>query len=264
MRISVFGLGYVGAVSAACLARDGHHVVGVDPNDTKLGLINGGRSPIVEKGLEELISAAVKAGRLKAVADARTAIAESDLSLVCVGTPSEANGSLNLRYVRAVCEEIGRCLRDKRAYHTVVMRSTILPGTMRGTVIPTLEQASGLRAGSDFGVCNNPEFLREGTAIYDYDNPPKTVIGMVDEKSGALLTELYAALPAPLIRTAVETAEMVKYCDNVWHAVKVTFGNEVGAITIPVATSNVSEKDMRGPLSEMMLELVNRHQLGFR
>lgn len=230
MRISVFGLGYVGAVSAACLARDGHDVIGVDPNETKLGLINAGHSPIVEKGLEDLIRDAVAGGRLRAVADARSAISASELSLVCVGTPSEGNGSLNLRYVRAVCEEIGRCLKDKAAYHTVVIRSTILPGTMRGTVIPTLESASGLRAGRDFGVCNNPEFLREGTAIFDYDNPPKTVIGMADEKSGALLASLYAALPAPLISTAIETAEMVKYVDNVWHAVKVTFGNEVGAI----------------------------------
>jgi GDP-mannose 6-dehydrogenase len=230
MRISVFGLGYVGAVSAACLARDGHDVVGVDPNPTKIELINAGRSPIIEKGLEELIADAVRRGALRAVTDAATALAASDLSLVCVGTPSEANGSLDLRYVRAVCEEIGRCLATKPGYHTVVMRSTILPGTMQGTVIPALEQASGKKAGRDFGVCNNPEFLREGTAIHDYDHPPKTVIGMVDERSGALLTELYAKLPAPLIKTAVETAEMVKYVDNVWHALKVTFANEIGAI----------------------------------
>lgn len=230
MKISVFGLGYVGAVSAACLARDGHQVVGVDPNETKLALINSGRSPIVEKGLDELIAAAVSAGRLRAVPDAATAIRDSDLTLVCVGTPSEANGSLNLRFVKAVCEEIGTCLRAKAAYHTVVMRSTILPGTMRGMVIPTLEQASGRAAGRDFGVCNNPEFLREGTAIHDYDNPPKTVIGMVDERSGTLLRELYTALPAPLITTAVETAEMVKYVDNVWHALKVAFANEIGSI----------------------------------
>lgn len=230
MRISIFGLGYVGAVSAACLARDGHTVVGVDPNATKLQLINAGQSPIVEQGLEELIRDAVARGRLKAVADARTAIAETDLTLVCVGTPSEANGSLDLRYVKAVCGEIGQCLRDKPGYHTVVMRSTILPGTMRGTVIPVLEAASGLKAGRDFGVCNNPEFLREGTAIHDYDHPPKTVIGMMDERSGALLGDLYAALPAPLIKTAIETAEMVKYVDNVWHALKVSFANEIGAI----------------------------------
>jgi len=230
MKISVFGLGYVGAVSAACLARDGHTVVGVDPNETKVGLINAGQSPIIEKGLAELLSAAAGRGTLKAVTDAAAAVAETELSLVCVGTPSEANGSLNLRYVKAVCEEIGRAIKAKGGYHTVVMRSTILPGTMRGTVIPALEGTSGLKAGRDFGVCNNPEFLREGTAIHDYDNPPKTVIGMVDEKSGALLSELYAALPAPLIRTGVETAEMVKYVDNVWHALKVSFANEIGAI----------------------------------
>ena len=230
MRISVFGLGYVGAVSAACLARDGHMVIGVDPNEAKLKLINSGQSPIIEKGLEELICNAAAAGRLKAVASAQTAITESDLSLICVGTPSEANGSLNLAYVKAVCREIGQCLKNKQGYHTVVMRSTILPGTMRGTVIPTLENASGLRAGTDFGVCNNPEFLREGTAIHDYDNPPKTVIGMVDERSGSLLSDLYAALPAPMIKTAIETAEMVKYVDNVWHALKVSFANEIGSI----------------------------------
>jgi GDP-mannose 6-dehydrogenase len=230
MRISVFGLGYVGAVSAACLARDGHDVIGVDPNPTKLDLINAGRSPIVEKGLEELMSSAVAAGRLKAIADAAAAVHATELSLVCVGTPSETNGSLNLRFVRAVCEEIGHCLRTKGAYHTVVMRSTILPGTMRGVVIPALEISSGLKAGHDFGVCNNPEFLREGTAIHDYDNPPKTVIGTVDERSGELLAGLYARLPAPLIRTGVETAEMVKYVDNVWHALKVSFANEIGSI----------------------------------
>jgi GDP-mannose 6-dehydrogenase len=230
MRISVFGLGYVGAVSAACLARDGHQVVGVDPNDTKVALINSGRSPIIEQGLSDLIRGAVADGRLKAVTDARTAVAESNLSMVCVGTPSEPNGSLNLQFVRAVCKEIGACLRSKREYHTVAIRSTILPGTMRRTVIPELEAASGLKAGEDFGVCNNPEFLREGTAIQDYDNPAKTVIGMVDERSGKLLAELYADLPPPLIKTAVETAEMVKYVDNAWHALKVTFANEIGAI----------------------------------
>jgi len=230
MQLSVFGLGYVGAVSAACLARDGHRVIGVDPNDTKVALINSGKSPIIEKGLGDLIGRAIAGSRLKAVTDARSAVAESDLSLVCVGTPSEPNGSLNLRFVQAVCRQIGQCLRGKSAYHTIAIRSTILPGTMRGTVIPELEAASGLKAGRDFGVCNNPEFLREGSAIYDYDHPPKTVIGMVDERSGALLAELYANLPAPLIKTTVETAEMVKYVDNAWHALKVAFANEIGSI----------------------------------
>jgi GDP-mannose 6-dehydrogenase len=230
MRISVFGLGYVGAVSAACLARDGHDVSGVDPNSTKVDLINQGKSPIVEKGLDQLIADTVRSGRLRAMSDAAAAISSSDLSLVCVGTPSESNGSLNLAYVRAVCAEIGGCLAKKRSYHTVVMRSTILPGTMRSTVIPALESGSGLKAGKDFGVCNNPEFLREGTAILDYDQPPKTVIGMLDSRSGELMTELYGHLQAPLIKTSVEVAEMVKYVDNTWHALKVTFANEIGAI----------------------------------
>ncbi|MBM4197393.1 MAG: nucleotide sugar dehydrogenase [Gammaproteobacteria bacterium] len=244
MRISVFGLGYVGAVSAVCLARDGHEVIGVDPNQTKVDLINGGHSPIVEKGLEDLISAAVGRGLLRAVTDAGPAVDGSDLSLVCVGTPSEANGSLNLRYVRAVCEQIGRCLAKKGSYHTVVMRSTILPGTMRGTVIPALEQASSLKAGRDFGVCNNPEFLREGTAIHDYDHPPKTVIGTVDQRSGDLLASLYERLEAPMIRTAVETAEMVKYVDNVWHAVKVAFANEVGSVCKKIGIDSHSVMDI--------------------
>ena len=230
MKISVFGLGYVGAVSAACLARDGHQVIGVDPNETKVELINSGRSPIVENGLGDLISNAVSAGTLRAVTQAKAAIDESDLTLVCVGTPSEVNGSLDLRFVKSVCEEIGACLRGKNAYHTVVIRSTILPGTMRRLVIPTLETASGLIAGKHFGVCNNPEFLREGTAIHDYDHPPKTVIGMVDERAGNALRSLYEKLPAPMICTAIETAEMVKYVDNVWHALKVAFANEVGSI----------------------------------
>lgn len=230
MKISVFGLGYVGAVSSACLARDGHQVIGVDPNPTKVELINAGRSPIVEEGLAELMQAAVAAGRLRATADARRAVQETELSLICVGTPSQANGSLNLDFVRGVCREIGSRLKTKEGFHTVVMRSTVLPGTMRGTVIPLLEEASGMRAGTDFGICNNPEFLREGSAIHDYDHPPKTVIGMHDERSGGLLAGLYAGLPAPLIRTTVETAEMVKYVDNVWHALKVAFANEIGSI----------------------------------
>ncbi|MCK6371935.1 MAG: nucleotide sugar dehydrogenase [Gammaproteobacteria bacterium] len=230
MKISVFGLGYVGAVSAACLARDGHQVIGVDPSETKVHLINTGRSPIVEQGLEDLIAAAVAAGRLRAVTGPTPAIADSDLTFVCVGTPSESNGSLDLRFVRSVCEEIGACLRAKGRYHVVVIRSTILPGTMRSVVIPAIEAASGLVAGRDFGVCNNPEFLREGTAIHDYDHPPKTVIGMVDERAGADLRGLYEKLTAPMICTAIETAEMVKYVDNVWHALKVGFANEIGSI----------------------------------
>ncbi len=234
MKIAVIGLGYVGAVSAACLAREGHTVIGVDPNETKVDLINAGQAPIIEKDVGETIEQAVTEGRLRAVTDAATAIAQCDLSLVCVGTPSAANGSLDLRFVEQVCQEIGAALKTKSEYHTVVIRSTILPGTMRTLVIPALESSSGLTAGTDFGLCNNPEFLREGTAVYDYYNPPKTVIGAVDKHSASALEELYADLPGPKITTSIETAEMVKYVDNVWHALKVTFANEIGAICKPL------------------------------
>jgi GDP-mannose 6-dehydrogenase len=230
MNISVFGLGYVGVVAAGCLAADGHHVIGVDPNAGKVDLINRGVPPIVEGEIAALIESAVESGRLRATADVREAVLASEMSLVCVGTPSQLNGALDLRYVRKVCEEIGTALRDKAGFHVVVARSTMLPGTMREVVIPTLEEASGKRAGSDFGVCNNPEFLREGTAVHDYRHPPKTVVGETDARSGDLLVALYAGLDAPLVRVGIETAEMVKYVDNAWHALKVAFANEIGNI----------------------------------
>ncbi|MBL8351852.1 MAG: nucleotide sugar dehydrogenase [Burkholderiaceae bacterium] len=230
MKISIFGLGYVGAVSAGCLASDGHDVIGVDPNATKVDLINRGVTPIIEKDIGAMIERAVAAGRLRATTSVRQAVVDSDLSLVCVGTPSQLNGNLDLSYVRRVCEEIGEAIRHKDSFHVVVARSTMLPGSMRNLVIPTLEQASGKRAGIDFGVCNNPEFLREGSAVYDYHHPPKTVIGETDSQAGQRLVDLYSALDAPLIRTSVEVAEMVKYADNNWHAVKVAFANEIGNI----------------------------------
>lgn len=228
MRISIFGLGYVGSVSAACLASDGHTVIGVDPNHTKAELISRGLSPIVEKDIGEMIARQTKEGRLSATTSVAKAVQESELSLICVGTPSQLNGNLDLSYVRRVCEEIGDALRDKASFHVVVARSTMLPGSMRDVVIPTLESRSGKMAGKGFGVCNNPEFLREGTAVWDYYNPPKTVIGESDTVAGDRLTELYAGMSAPLIRTSIETAEMVKYADNVWHALKVGFANEIG------------------------------------
>ena len=230
MKISIFGLGYVGAVSAGCLATDGHEVIGVDPNKTKVDLINQGTTPIIEKDIGEMIAATVKSGHLRATADVRDAVFGSDMSLICVGTPSQLNGNLDLSHVRKVCQEIGAAIAEKDTFHVVVARSTMLPGSMRALVIPTLEAASGKVAGVDFGVCNNPEFLREGTAVYDYYNPPKTVIGESDEKAGALLVQLYEKMDAPLVRTDVETAEMVKYTDNTWHAVKVAFANEIGNI----------------------------------
>ena len=231
MKISILGLGYVGAVSAGLLGRDGHNVIGVDPYQPKVDLINAGKTPVIEKDIGDIIAAAVKATRLRATRDAHEAVHASEISLICVGTPSLPNGSLDLKYVRAVCEEIGQALRTKDDYHVVVARSTMLPGSMRTTVIPTLEEYSGKRAGVEFGVCNNPEFLREGTAVYDYDNPPKTVIGETDTRAGDVLACLYRDLDAPLIRTNIETAEMVKYADNVWHALKIGFANEIGNIS---------------------------------
>lgn len=228
LKISVFGLGYVGAVSAGCLAHDGHEVIGVDPVATKVDLINHGQSPIVEKDIGDIIAATAKAGRLRATSDPCVAIAETELSFVCVGTPSQPNGNLDLRYIRRICEQIGEALKKKAGRHTVVIRSTILPGTMQNVVIPTLEEYSQKKAGIEFGVCNNPEFLREGSAVNDFRCPPKTVIGELEHSSGDVLASLYARLDAPLIRTDLQTAEMVKYVDNCWHALKIGFANEIG------------------------------------
>jgi len=230
VKIAIFGLGYVGVVSAACLARDGHEVLGVDPNPVKTDLLNEAKSPIVEPGLEALIQSTVTAGRLKAGADHATAVRHAELMLICVGTPGAANGSLDLRYVRRICEQIGEVLTGIDAFKIIAIRSTLLPGSMQSVVIPILEQASGKRAGEHFGICINPEFLREGTAIYDYDHPPKTVIGANDERTATSVRSIYAKLDAPMIVTDLRTAEMVKYVDNSWHALKVTFANEMGRL----------------------------------
>lgn len=230
MNISIFGLGYVGAVSAGCLARAGHQVIGIDPAGTKVDLINHGRTPIIEQDIDRIICDAVSEARLRATTDVAEGIRSSDVSLICVGTPSLLNGGLDLSYVRRVCEQIGAELRRKSGFHIVVARSTMLPGSMRAMVIPVLEEFSRKRAGIDFGVCNNPEFLREGTAVQDFYHPPKTVIGELDERSGDAVAELYRPIDAPLIRTDIETAEMVKYTDNVWHALKIGFANEIGNI----------------------------------
>lgn len=230
MNISIMGLGYVGAVSAGCLAQQGHHVIGVDPEQTKVDLINAGKTPIIERDIGEIILREVNAGRLTATTDVTAAILQSDVSLICVGTPSQPNGSIDLRFVRRVCEQIGRALKDHAGFHVVALRSTMQPGTVRDIVIPTIEEHSGRCAGPGFGVCINPEFLREGTAVHDYFNPPKTVIGELDRASGDVVASLYAGLSAPLIRTDIETAEMAKYTDNAWHALKVGFANEMGNI----------------------------------
>jgi GDP-mannose 6-dehydrogenase len=226
MRISVFGLGYVGAVSAACLAADGHTVVGVDTNRVKVDLLNEGRSPVVEAGLGELVAEGVGAGRLRATTDCVEAVGETGLGFICVGTPSRANGSLDLAYLRRVAEEIGEALRGHQAPFVVVVRSTVLPGTTHEVVRPTLEQS----AGRTVSICVHPEFLREGTAIRDYHEPSKVVIGADDEDARALVTPIVVQPGAPVIQTEVELAEMAKYADNAWHALKVTFANEIGSV----------------------------------
>src|SRR5262245_32412835 len=230
MKICVLGLGYVGAVSAACLAREGHEVVGVDPEAAKVDLINAGRSPIIEKDLAEIIDEQVGKGRLRATSDVAEALRSSGLAFVCVGTPSQANGGIDLRYIKRVCEQIGRTLAAHPGAPVIVMRSTMLPGTMRDVVIPILEKSSGKKAGEEFGLCINPEFLREGTAVHDYDHPPKTVIGEINASSGGLLHQIFSKMPAPLLRTDIETAELVKYADNCSHAVEAGIANESGSL----------------------------------
>ncbi len=230
MRISIFGLGYVGAVCAGCLSARGHEVIGVDVSATKIDLINQGKSPIVEPGLEALLQQGIANQRLRGTTDFAQAIRDSDVSMICVGTPSKKNGDLGLEYIESVCREIGLVLRDKSSRHTIVVRSTVLPGTVKNVVIPILEDCSGKKAGVDFGVAVNPEFLRESTAIKDYDQPPMTVIGELDRASGDVLQALYEELDAPIIRKDIEVAEMIKYTCNVWHATKVSFANEIGNI----------------------------------
>jgi GDP-mannose 6-dehydrogenase len=228
LKVSVFGLGYVGTVSAGCLAKSGHEVIGVDPVAAKVDLVNLGQSPIIEAEINEIIASAVKSGRLRATQDATQAIQDTELSFICVGTPSQVNGNLDLTYIRRICEQIGEALEQKSDRHTVVIRSTILPGTMRNIVIPVLQERSGKKAGIDFGVCHNPEFLREGSAVKDFNFPPQTVVGEIDQKSGDALAELYQGIDAPLMRTDLETAEMVKYVNNSWHALKIGYANEIG------------------------------------
>ncbi len=230
MKISIFGLGYVGAVCAGCLSARGHQVIGVDVSQVKIDMINQGKSPIVEPGLEALLENGVRNGLLSGTTSVIDAVLATDLSFIAVGTPSKRNGDLDLGYMESVCSQIGNALRDKTERHTVVVRSTVLPGTVKNVVIPLLEKASGKRAGVDFGVATNPEFLRESTAIQDYDFPAMTVIGELDSHSGDLLEALYRELDAPIIRKSIEVAEMIKYTCNVWHAAKVTFANEIGNI----------------------------------
>ena len=228
--ISVFGIGYVGIVSAACLAEDGHDVIAVDIDPAKVAAVNRGLSPIVEAGLDEILQRNVAAGRLRATTDATEAVLNSDISFVCVGTPSAHDGSIGLTYVKSACEIIGKAIAGKGAFHSVVVRSTIVPGTMDAVCVPMLEEASGLEAGTGFGVGYYPEFLRESTAIEDYNSPGLIVFGVLDTYTETVLREVNAKMPVDCFVVSLATAETVKYASNSWRAVKVTFANEIGNI----------------------------------
>jgi len=230
MRISIFGMGYVGCVCAGCLTDLGHEIVAVESNPIKLAMITEGKSPVIETGVDRLISNAVQARRLRATADFVDAIHSTDLTMVCVGTPNRSNGSIDLSAVLRVCEQIGQALSSKQGYYTVVVRSTVVPGTVEERLLPMLEKTSGKKAGRDFGLCMNPEFLREGTSIADFYHPSRTVIGEFDRRSGDALSKVYEPLSAPMIRTKLRVAEMTKYADNTFHALKISFANEIGNI----------------------------------
>lgn len=228
--ISILGLGYVGAVSTACFSERGHRVIGVDPDETKVSILNLGQSPIVEEGLGDLLLKGVSRGNLTAITDTVEAVKQTDITFVSVGTPTDADGVCQLGYLETASEQIGEAIRDKEDYHLIVYRSTVPPKTTRDVMIPILEASSGKQSGKDFGVCFNPEFLRESTAIQDFYAPPKTVIGAIDTRSSECATKLYEGIEGELIHTSLEAAEFVKYIDNTWHALKVSFGNEVGRL----------------------------------
>lgn len=230
MNVSVFGMGYVGTVTAACLARAGHRVWGVDVSLDKISLLREGRSPILEPGVDDLIARACRAGQLIATADPAAAVRATEISVVCVGTPSSTNGGLDLRALKAVTEQIGAALLHAQVGHTVVFRSTMLPGTARRVLLPLLEKVSGLRAHRDFQVSVNPEFLREGTAVEDFRNPPFVIIGAETPAAAESTAKLYADVPAPVERTPYEVAEMLKYACNAFHALKIAFANEIGVL----------------------------------
>lgn len=244
MNISILGLGYVGSVSAACLASRGHKVVGVDVNRDKVETINNGNSPIIEPGLQGLISEGVKTGNLKATVNTSDAVAHGKVLLVCVGTPSDEKGNLNFHYVDRVCVEIASALRSVKEYKLIVIRSTLLPGTLNDRLIPLLEQESDKKVGAEFGVAVNPEFMRESSAIADFENPPFTLIGQMDERGGDILEELYVSIPAPVFRTDPDTACMVKYASNAFHGLKVVFANEIGQLCKRMGVDGIEVMDI--------------------
>jgi GDP-mannose 6-dehydrogenase len=231
MKVVIFGLGYVGSVSAACLAAAGHEVVGVDVDQHKLSLIAQGRSPVTEPGLDDLLGEVVSAGRLTVTDDGREAVRQSAVSLVCVGTPSRRGGRIDTSFLERVIGQIGMALADSSAYHVTGIRSTLTPGLVESSLIPLLERTSRRRIGIDLGICVNPEFLREGSAITDFGNPPFTIVGESDRRAGDVLADMYAHLEAPVCRLRPDEASMVKYASNAFHALKVAFANEIGALS---------------------------------
>ena len=231
MNISIFGLGYVGSVSAACLANKGYHVIGVDSNKVKVDLVNSGKAVIIEPELKELTAEVVATGHLRATQDVSDAILNSQLSFICVGTPSQKNNSLDLMYVKHICEEIGRVLKEKNEFHLIVCRSTMFPGSVRQVVIPILEKFSDKREGHDFSVCINPEFMKESSAVYDYYHPQKNVVGTSCQRVRDVMTKLnQVCTNMPTLFLSIEEAEILKYANNIWHALKVGFANEIGNV----------------------------------
>jgi GDP-mannose 6-dehydrogenase len=230
MRISIFGLGYVGAVSLACLARDGHAVIGVDIDAAKLELIRTGKTPVVEEGMVDLMAKVAASGWVSVTTDVMQAVTNSDLSLICVGTPSAPNGSQDQSAILNLARDLGRAMRGKAGDHVFVFRSTLVPGTVEDVLKPIIEQESGKKDGEGFHVCFQPEFLREGTSIRDYDKPPYTIVGANADAPVARLRELFGHLPCELHATSIRAAEMVKYCCNNFHALKITFANETARL----------------------------------
>jgi GDP-mannose 6-dehydrogenase len=256
--VAVIGLGYVGTTTAACLAGRGHEVLGVDVNPRKAEMIGRGESPVIEDGIPERLTEAVRQGRIRATTSAAEVAAETDVSLVCVGTPSRPNGSLDFDHLVHAVETVGESIAGVDRYHVVAIRSTVLPGTVEEVLIPALERTSHKRAGEGFGVCVNPEFLREGDAVRDFEDPPLTLIGEIDARSGAVLADVYEGLDAPLIRTEPRVAEAVKYVSNAFHALKISFANEIGILlkalgVDPFAAFDIFKQDRRLNISDAYL-----------
>ena len=244
MKISIFGLGYVGTVSLGCLVRDGHELIGVDIDQTKLDLIAQGHSPIIEEGMQALMADAANSGRVQVTPNAEESILNSDVSFICVGTPSQPNSSQNLNYIERVSEQIGTALKKKDAYHLVVIRSTVFPGTLNNIIKPILEKHSGKRCCEHFDLCFQPEFLREGSSIKDYDNPPYTIVGTDSERAAETMKEIFGHLPCPVYVTDIGSAEMLKYACNIFHALKITFANEIGRLAQSLSVDPHSVMDL--------------------